>query len=295
MKLFNDRVLEGACDIHLHAGPDYIPRYSDAITLAEEARDAGMRAIVVKSHLTSTVGAAQAANVVVPEVVTCASITLNGTVGGLSPRAVVTALKSGAKVVWLPTADAQYAVDKAEQQHWIGHYVYNTLFGYECERLYLLDEAGELKPEVKEIVNVCKQYGAMLSTGHVGPQECLKVAEYAQSIDYDRVEITHVNAWFEDFTVDVCKQLVAYGATISIAAGSLAPHNGRGDPQEIIDMIHAVGAEHVILMTDYGQVNAPAPVDGFRTFYYLMKKYGITEEELNLMIKVNPARLLGLD
>ena len=66
MKLYDDTVLKDAIDIHIHVGPDYMPRYADAITLAEEARDAGMKAIVVKCHLTSTVGAAQAACQAVP-------------------------------------------------------------------------------------------------------------------------------------------------------------------------------------------------------------------------------------
>ena len=106
MNLFDDSVLNGAVDIHIHVGPDYMPRYADAQTLAEEARDAGMRAIVVKCHLTSTVGAAHAASLAVPEVKVFGSISLNGTVGGLSPRSVTAAVKSGAKVVWLPTTDA---------------------------------------------------------------------------------------------------------------------------------------------------------------------------------------------
>ena len=44
-----------------------------------------------------------------------------------------------------------------------------------------------------------------------------------------------------------------------------------------------------------GQVNSPAPADGLRVFYYLMKKLGCTEEELDLMIRKNPAKLLDLD
>ena len=48
-------------------------------------------------------------------------------------------------------------------------------------------------------------------------------------------------------------------------------------------------------MTDYGQINAPSPAQGMRVFYYLMLKMGITKEELELMMKKNPAFLLGLE
>ena len=295
MKLFDDTVLQGAIDIHIHVGPDYMPRYADATTLAEEARDAGMRAIVVKCHLTSTVGAAHAACLAVPEVKTFGSISLNGTVGGLSPRSVTAAVKSGAKVVWLPITDAQYAMDRAREGHWIGHYVNGSNFGYDCQRLTVTDESGELKPEVKEIVRICSENNVVLCSGHIGPQECVKLTEYAKGIGFDKVEITHANAWYDDFNDDVLRTLVGNGAVISCSFGAMAPHNGREDPQEVVDIIRAVGAEHVILMTDYGQVNAPGPADGLRVYYYLMKKMGCTEEELDLMIRKNPAKLLDLD
>lgn len=48
------------------------------------------------------------------------------------------------------------------------------------------------------------------------------------------------------------------------------------------------------MMTDYGQVNSPSPVQGLRVYYYLMRKLGVTPRELDLMIRENPARMLGL-
>lgn len=62
-----------------------------------------------------------------------------------------------------------------------------------------------------------------------------------------------------------------------------------------MEIIREIGAEHVVLMTDYGQINAPSPAQGMRVFYYLMLKMGITKEELELMMKKNPAFLLGLE
>ena len=295
MKLFDDTVLKGAIDIHIHVGPDYMPRYADARTLAEEARDAGMRAIVIKCHLTSTVGAAHAASAAVPEVTVFGSISLNGTVGGLSPRSVLAAVKSGAKVVWLPTTDAQYAMDQAEEGHWIRHYVNGSNFGYDCQRLTVLDSRGELKPEVREIIRICKEHNTVLCSGHISPKECLAVAGYAKEIDFQKVEITHANAWVEDFTHPVLRELTGLRAVVSLSYGACSPHNGRQDPEEILGIIRAVGAEHCIMMTDYGQVNSPAPADGLRVFYYLMKKLGCTEGELDRMIRKNPARLLDLE
>lgn len=295
MKLYDDTILEGAIDIHVHIGPDYMPRYADALTLAEEAAACGMRGLVTKCHLCNTVAASHAATQAVPGVEVFGSVTLNGTVGGLSPRTVITSVKSGAKVVWLPTVDAKYAYDKAADGHWIRHYVNGSTFGYPFELLTVTDETGALKPEVLEIMRVCKDYKVALCSGHVSPAECVALARAARDMGFAQLEITHANAWVEDFTMEVLRELADCGAWISLSYGACSPHNGRQDPEEIVDIIKTIGAGRCIMMTDYGQVNSPSPAQGLRVFYYLMKKLGISADELSLMIRANPARLLGLE
>lgn len=295
MKLYDNSILEGAIDIHIHVGPDYMARYADCITLAEEAAACGMRAFVAKCHLTSTVGATAAANLVVSGVRAIGSITLNGPTGGLSPRSVIIAVKSGAKVVWLPTVDAKYGYEKASQGHWIGHYVSTSSFGYPTEQLSILDNSGALKEEAREILRICKNEGVALCSGHISPAECLALAREAKVIGFKNLEITHANAWIEDFTIGVMKELAELGAYISISYGACSPRNGRQDPEEILSIIKQIGAKNLILMTDYGQVVSPAPVEGLRVFYYLMKNLGISGTDIDLMIKKNPAKFLNLE
>ena len=295
MKLYDDSILEGAIDIHVHCGPDYLPRYADCITLAEEATACGMRAFVAKSHLTSTVGMAEAANRIVQGAQVIGSLTLNGPTGGLSPRSVIIAVKSGARVVWFPTVDAKYGYEKAAEGHWMGHYVHSSSFGYPTEQLYLLDDKGGLKEEVREIMRICKKEGVALCSGHISPEECLALAKEAKATGFKNLEITHTNHWTEYFTIGIVKELVELGAYISLSYGACSPRHGRQDPQEIVDIIKQIGVEPLILVTDYGQVVSPAPVQGLRVFYYLMKSMGVSTADLDLMIKKNPARLLNLD
>jgi imidazolonepropionase-like amidohydrolase len=55
-----------------------------------------------------------------------------------------------------------------------------------------------------------------------------------------------------------------------------------------------VGAEKCIMSTDLGQIWNPPPVEGMRMFIVTLIKYGISEKEIILMAKKNPAKLLGL-
>ena len=63
----------------------------------------------------------------------------------------------------------------------------------------------------------------------------------------------------------------------------------------MVDAIRYIGAEHCIMGTDLGQYYNPPPAEGMRMFIALLLKNGITENEIELMAKMNPAKLLGLD
>lgn len=290
----DEGVLEGAVDLHVHIGPDYIPRYGDILRLAKEADSKGMKAIVIKRHLASTVGDAYVANQLGLKVKVFGGIALNWPTGGLNVRTVIATLRSGGKVIWLPTTDAEYAIKKGREGHWIRAIVDASSFGKEVEPISILDENGKLKKEVHEILRICKEHDAILASGHISPQECLVLAKESKAIGYDKLEITHPNAWLEDFTMDVLRELASLGATLTLSYGVCSPCSGRQDPKEIVNIIREVGAQSCALITDYGQAHNPSPVEGLRAFYYLLLRFGITQRELDIMTKENPSRLLGL-
>ena len=294
MKGIDTQGLVGAIDMHVHCVPDYVPRYADAIDLATEAAEAGMRGIVIKSHLIPTIGSAQLANQVVEGTTIWGSVALNNPAGGLNPRTVIANAKAGAREFWLPTIDAAFGYKKAMEGHWIKNYNGGGNFNREIEYMTVTDEKGELKPEVMDIVDICKEYGVCLASGHISPEETLAVAKYAHEVGYTQFDVTHPNIWPE-YTFDIMKELADLGGTLSIAYGCTLPHNGGVHPQYLVDIVKHVGAEHCTMITDFGQVYSPSPVEGFRVFRALMKRFGCDERELDLMMKVNPARMLGLD
>ena len=69
----------------------------------------------------------------------------------------------------------------------------------------------------------------------------------------------------------------------------------RRDPQLMVEAIRTVVAERCILTTDLGQAYNPAPAEGMRMMIGYMLKYGFKEKEIELMVKTNPSKLLGLD
>jgi len=99
--------VEGFYDLHIHSAPAPFRRIGDSVDLAQSCAAAGMAGIVVKSHFESTVSKAYHARREVPNFQVFAGVALNRGVGGINPGAVELALHQGAKIVWLPTFDAE--------------------------------------------------------------------------------------------------------------------------------------------------------------------------------------------
>ena len=99
--------MRGAYDLHVHVEPDLATRRIDDLGLARRFAELGLAGFVLKSHYVPTAERAAVVRAVVPGVRALGSITLNHGVGGLNAQAVEIAARSGARIVWLPTVDAE--------------------------------------------------------------------------------------------------------------------------------------------------------------------------------------------
>jgi predicted metal-dependent TIM-barrel fold hydrolase len=70
---------------------------------------------------------------------------------------------------------------------------------------------------------------------------------------------------------------------------------GTIDKEYLLEMVKKVGAERTTLGSDLGQIGNPSPIEGIRSCVNMMLEMGISDEEIDLMIRKNPAKLLGLE
>src|ERR1700726_5073873 len=99
--------LKGGYDLQVHVAPDVIERRIDDLDLAKEFLARGLRGFVLKSHYFPTAERAKLVTRAVPGIAAYGAVTLNHSVGGLNPVAVELAGRTGCKIVWMPTVDAQ--------------------------------------------------------------------------------------------------------------------------------------------------------------------------------------------
>ena len=275
-----DKLLQGSIDMHVHHGPDageiLRPRL-DALQGARQAREAGMKAIVLKCHECPTAGIAYIVNQVVPEVFTFGSICLNREVGGLNPGALEYSAKLGAKVVWMPTSSSRYHIEGS------------------ADGITILDSDGKLLPVVHEILDIIDKYQMVLATGHLSVEEIFTLVDEARSKGLSKILITHPLGAMRVpyFSLDEQCRVAEKGAFLEYCFNGVI--EGWFEPVSIVETVKTVSAEHCILSTDFGQDHNPAPTEGMRVAIAYMLRYGLTENEVELMVKVNPAKLLGLD
>ena len=100
-------LLRGAYDLHVHVEPDLATRRIDDLGLARRFSELGLAGFVLKSHYAPTAERAAVVRGAVPGVDALGAISLNNGVGGLNAQAVEIAARAGARVVWLPTVDAE--------------------------------------------------------------------------------------------------------------------------------------------------------------------------------------------
>jgi predicted TIM-barrel fold metal-dependent hydrolase len=274
--------------MHVHHTPDLtMPTRTDALGIARQAREGGMRAIVLKNQSYPTAPLAAMVSQLVPEVKVFGSICLDYEVGGLNPDALEASAKLGARVVWMPTHSAKTAM-KSDRLSGIND---------DGKGLSVLDPENKLVPEINRILSLIKEYDMVLASGHLSSRETIALVEAALAIGISKCVVTHASTHSFERSPNLEEQhrLGQMGAFIEYVYVGFLPNEVRNDPQQLVKAIRGVGAEHCIISTDLGQYYNPLPAEGMRMFIALLLKTGISEREIELMAKVNPAKLLGLD
>ncbi len=246
---------------------------------------------MLKDQMCPSVAKAILTRGAVPGIDVHGSWVLNETCGGLSPRSVRCAMTAGAKVIWFPTVDADYGVGKGEAGHWIKRVNDRNLFQGPSPRYRLTNEKGLCRPGIREILEAASSGGAVLGTGHISPDECLALLDVNRGIGA-KLLVTHPCMLPEDYTEDKLKRMVSLGAFVELTAGLLRPGRGGCDIHTMTNLIEALGAEHFILSTDGGDMDWGPPPQELHTFCFLLQSAGVSEKEIEIMVRVNPEKLL---
>jgi hypothetical protein len=280
-------------DFHVHSEPDVFGRAMDDIDVATLSKRKGMRAIVLKNHVTMTADRAVLVMKAVPGIEVFGGIVLNKAVGGVNPAAVewMHRMSGGrGKVVWLPTFDSDKHVKTLVDPKGSG---------------IVVAPGGVVTPETEEVLKIIARENLVLATGHIHAEEVVAVVRRAKELGVKNILITHGLTNIPGLSREQAIEVAQMGAVIEYCymqsmAGADAMHGwmkhwNKVTLKDLARVVAMVGSEHVLLSTDLGQHGNMTPPDGMEDMIAGLRKEGVSQSDIDQMTKRNPARLLGLE
>lgn len=275
-------LLKGAFDLHFHTSPDVSQRKYTDLELAKEWEASGMGGGVIKGHYSDTTGRAAMINELFPTLTVCGGLALNRQAGGVNPDAVERMAQAGGRFLWFPTLDSlsyQKFHHREEPETDLSRYI------------SVCGEDGKLLPAVYDVLDLAAQYDLVVGTGHIGEREGMPLVREAFRKGVQNVVLTHAENPATRFSVEAQAECVKWGALVEHSFFTV--YHGRVAWEELTAQIKSVGAEHCLLVTDFGQMNSPGSPEGLREFAAGLLERGITENEIEKMLRVNPEVLMG--
>jgi hypothetical protein len=283
----------GVIDMHVHSHPDVFGRNMDDIDVAQLAKARGMRGLLLKNHVSETASRAALVMKVVPGIEVWGGIVLNRAVGGINPDAVEWMHRvygSRGKVVWLPTFES----DK-----------HAKTFSKPDAQGLVVAPGGKVLPEMEAVLKIIARENLLLATGHVHPEEIIAVVRRGRELGVKNMLVTHGLTTVPGLTMAQAKQVADMGAVIEVCflqflAGPNAPlafltHWQQINAKHVAQAVKEIGAKSLVISSDLGQSANMTHPDGLEVAIASMKREGISDADIDIMMRKNPARLLGVN
>ena len=278
--------LTGIIDMHIHSAPDIRQRKLDDLQLMEAAVERGVRAIVIKSHMVPTADRATLVNKIRQEKYPDSdfqmfgSLVMNLPVGGINPWAVEASIKLGAKEIFLPTMTAENHCRKENKEHFVS-----------------VVKDGKIVEPLKDVFELVKDYDVALGTGHISPSEIFTVVEAARNAGVKKIIVTHPEFHIVGMSLEEEKRIVKdYDVLLEkVYAQPIGGGVYKKNLPDNVAHMKEIGCEHFIVSTDGGQMQNPEWYNTIAEYIDYLYDSGFSKEEIDVMTKKNPGRMLGIE
>lgn len=284
-----DTLLAGVSDIHLHAAPDSKARLGNELEFARAARDAGYKSMLFKSNDFSCHDRAYLIRQELQGFEVFGSLCMNRVHGDkvnvFAAEKAVATTGNLCRCIWMPTQNAVYQ---------------NICYHGKKEGVPVVDDNGRVLPEVVRVMEICAEADIIFATGHSSPEESIALARKAREVGVRKCVVTHANSGIWKMTYDQIKRCIDLGAWMeySYITNLWGPGTGLPDFERMSDKEFAdfarIAPQRSIITTDLGQVGMPHPVDGMRRCILALLENGLAQEQVDFMVRSNPAQLVGL-
>ncbi len=155
-----------------------------------------------------------------------------------------------------------------------------------------------------EVLKIIARENLVLATGHVHAEEVVAVTRRARELGVKNILVTHGFTNIPGLSMAQAKEVASQGAMIEIcylqfmtgpdAQYAWMKHWNQVNTAQVLMALNEVGADSLVLSTDLGQQGMMMPPDGIENAVGALRGAGVSQADLDKMMKRNPARLLGL-
>jgi hypothetical protein len=275
------RLIQGAYDLHFHPWPSHFERSVDDFSALNEADALGMAGILLKNHYEPTGARASIANKYAKtKCKALGGLVLNWPVGGLNPYAVESAIRLGAKIVWMPTRDAEQSLQFGDMS---GDF-------FVRKGIKILEQDGNLVTEVLQILQITKKYDVSVATGHISLEESAKLCKVGCEMGV-RMILTHPDWERTLISLEEQVRIARYGTLIEKVWMNVI--DGHVSLEDFINSIRTIGTDRVFLVSDRGQAGATHPAKSILECIHTLIEHDFTEEDIRMMTQMVPLMIIG--
>ena len=137
----------------------------------------------------------------------------------------------------------------------------------------------------------------VLGTAHIAPEEIFTVVEAARDMGVKNIVVTHPEWWIVGMSHEDQLRLVKdYDVILERCyAQNMGGGKYKSNLADNLEIIKAVGYEHVMVDTDGGQTENPHWELALEEYMQYLVDHGIPEAHVYHMTHTIPAKLLGIE
>jgi hypothetical protein len=287
-------IISQAIDIHVHIGPEIIPRkYTVQDLLVDENEK--ITGCVLKNHFYPTAPLINSCNT--KNLKCFGSVVLNSFIGGLNPEAIYASslITQNKLVVWFPTISANNFLQQSTDEiapEWVKK---KGFLGRKAKEIrgIMIVKNNQLTSEALSVLFAIKKTESILATGHISYKESHLLIQRALQLGIKHIVVTHPIYQKIAMPIQMQKELAKKGCFME---QSYSMYSIDKIPiEQMCKQIREVGCFSVILSSDVGQRFSASPSEALYRFGTLLLEKGFTINELYTMLVNNPRKLLSLD
>jgi len=154
------------------------------------------------------------------------------------------------------------------------------------------------------MLKIIARENLVLATGHVHAEEVVAVTKKARELGVKNIIVTHGLTNIPGLSMAQAKEVADQGAMIEVcylqfmtgpnAQYAWMKHWSEVSGKMVAEAVKQIGAGSIVLSTDLGQQGNMTHPDGIENMIAAVKAAGVSDADIDTMLRKNPAKLLGV-